>query len=56
MSENGFGINNLQWLRCHKTKPNLTKHIIFGNYYNYMSSYIIIIIIVVVVVVVISVI
>ena len=20
--KNGFGINNLQWLMCHKTKPN----------------------------------
>ena len=23
MYKNGFGINNLQWLICHKTKPNL---------------------------------
>ena len=22
MHKNGFGINNLQWLMCHKTKPN----------------------------------
>ena len=22
MYKNGFGINNLQWLMCHKTKPN----------------------------------
>ena len=22
MYENGFGINNLQWLLCHETKPN----------------------------------
>ena len=22
MYENGFGINDLQWLMCHKTKPN----------------------------------
>ena len=22
MNKNGFGINNLQWLMCHKTKPN----------------------------------
>ena len=25
MYENGFGINNLQWLMCHKTKPNQTQ-------------------------------
>ena len=23
--KNRFGINNLQWLMCHKTKPNQTK-------------------------------
>ena len=23
MYKNGFGINDLQWLMCHKTKPNL---------------------------------
>ena len=28
MYKNGFGINNLQWLMCHKTKPNQTKPII----------------------------
>ena len=22
MFKNGFDINNLQWLMCHKTKPN----------------------------------
>ena len=22
MYKNGFGINDLQWLMCHKTKPN----------------------------------
>ena len=22
--KNGFGINNLQWLMCHKIKPNPT--------------------------------
>ena len=25
MYKNGFGINNLQWLMCHRTKPNQTK-------------------------------
>ena len=25
MYKNGFGINNLQWLMCHQTKPNQTK-------------------------------
>ena len=25
MYKNGFGINNLQWLMCHETKPNQTK-------------------------------
>ena len=25
MYKNGFGINNLQWLMCHKTQPNQTK-------------------------------
>ena len=25
MYKNGFGINNLQWLICYKTKPNQTK-------------------------------
>ena len=25
MFKNGFRINNLQWLMCHKTKPNQTK-------------------------------
>ena len=25
MYKNGFGINNLQWLMCHKTKPDQTK-------------------------------
>ena len=29
MYKNGFGINNLQWLMCHKTKPNQTKPIKF---------------------------
>ena len=24
MDKNGFGINNLEWLMCHKTKP---KHV-----------------------------
>ena len=24
-NKNGFGVNNLQWLMCHKTKPNQTK-------------------------------
>ena len=28
MHKNGFGNNNLQWLMCHKTKPN----------YNYIAS------------------
>ena len=23
MYKNGFDINNLQWLMCHKTKPNI---------------------------------
>ena len=27
MNENRFGINNLQLLMCHKTKPNQTKPI-----------------------------
>ena len=25
MYKNGFGVNNLQWLVYHKTKPNQTK-------------------------------
>ena len=25
MNKNGFDINNLQWLICHKTKPKQTK-------------------------------
>ena len=25
MYKNGFGINNLQWLMCHKTQPNQTE-------------------------------
>ena len=25
MYKNGFGIYNLQWLMCHKTKPNQTR-------------------------------
>ena len=25
MNKNGFGIDNQQWLICHKTKPNQTK-------------------------------
>ena len=27
MYKNEFGINDLQWLMCHKTKPNKTKPI-----------------------------
>ena len=25
MHKNGFGINNVEWSMCHKTKPNKTK-------------------------------
>ena len=33
MYKNGFGINNLQWLMYHKTKPNLTNLYILNIYY-----------------------
>ena len=29
MYKNGFGINNLQWLMGHKTKPNQTESLCF---------------------------
>ena len=28
MCKNGLGINNIQWLICHKTKPNQTEVIV----------------------------
>ena len=31
MYKTGFDINNLQWLMCHKTKPNQTKQFICLN-------------------------
>ena len=33
MNKNGFGINNLQYLMCNKTKPNQAKLYIYYIYY-----------------------
>ena len=32
MNKNGFGIYNLQWLMCHKTKANQTKYFLSDRY------------------------
>ena len=32
MYEKDLALNNLQWLLCHKTKPNQTKSFIFDIY------------------------
>ena len=42
MYKNGFGINNLQWLMCHKTKANQSINedyrIIFISYNEFIKS------------------
>ena len=30
MCKQGLVLNNLQWLICHKTKPNQTKHLLYN--------------------------